>query len=745
MRRIPQSHGHAAPDSNASEALENRYDGMVVETDSLQVRDYLWILYRHRWMIVAIMVAGFLGSAWYNSRAMTIYEAWATLQIEADPNVLGLDRPLVEQRDWMREFLPTQLAVLESRELANLAREELRVFEKERQVPTAGEIVEARSISDVRNTRLVNIGFRSTDPVMAAEVANALGRAYVKWIFEFKAKTAGDASDWLVKQVEQQRQVVQASEAALQRYREQHGADALRTLPTISNSSIGGHNVVLQKLAELQAAVTTARAQTIEKQAQYEQLSSIQASKEAPDTLPAIASNFYILSLKGEVTTLQRQLAQASDKLGERHPELIRLQEAVANAERKLQTEMSKVTAGVRNDYETARARERAMAAALERQKGEVQELNAKAVEYTALEGEARANRELLDNLVQRSRQIELARDLPTASARLLDAAQVPAVPIRPRKQRNLTLGLVCSGVLAFGLVFLREIFNTRMTSPDDVTRHLRIPLLGVAPKVKSRNGQGSLLLSEGAPPQFTELLHSVRTSLVFAPELATAHTLLVTSSQPGEGKTVAAANLAVSLARLNHRVLLIDADLRKPRLHEVFGFEQQPGLTDVLKGKATHNAIRTTKVPRLWLLPSGLPSRHAADLLGSERFTQLIECFREQFDWIVLDSPPVLPVTDACLITRVASGVLFVVGSGQTSRDVGRAAVERLDAVGANLVGALLNRAEVNKPGYSYLPYYHRDYDYYPQQERSWVPGLPETSSSADSAAAAPRTQGGS
>jgi polysaccharide biosynthesis transport protein len=762
MPRIP-THAPPATYPDMGEALDNRYAG-TADADSLRIRDYGRILVRRGWLIVAMIVAGLLAASYYNRTALTIYEAWATLQIEVDPNVLGLDQPLVEQRDWMREYLPTQLAILESRELASMAREQVTNPTRSNpigagvadgsnagpgdplppdKIPSVSEIVESRIVADVRNTRLVRIGFRSADSVSSAAVANALARAYVKWNFEFKTNTTGEASDWLARQVEEQRKVVAASEGALQRYREQHGADALRTMPTISNAAVGERqNIVVQKLAELQAAVTNARGETIEKEAEYRQLASIQASRQAVDTLPLIASNPYLMALKGELTGLQQKLELTSEKLGERHPELIRLRGAVESADQKLQAEMAKVSVGIRNEYETALARERGLIAALERQKTEVQELNAKAVEYTALEGEARANRELLDKLVQRSRQIRLARDLPTANARLLDAAEVPSLPIRPRKQRNLIIAFAGSAALGLGLVFLLEIFNTRVSSPDDVTRHLQLPVLGVAPRVKSTNGHGTLLLDDGAPPQFAELLHSLRTSLVLAPELAASRTLLVTSARPGEGKTLAAANVAISLAGLNHRVLLIDADLRKPRLHEVFRVDQRPGLTDVLKGQATHGAIHETKVPRLWLIPSGNPSRHAADLLGSQRFSQLIECFRQQFDWIVLDSPPVLPVTDACLMTRVASGVLFVVESGKTSRDIARAAVERLDAVGANLVGALLNGAELGKRGESYLPYYHRDYDGYyssvPLERSSWIPHVPGPPSNGDGAAAA-------
>jgi capsular exopolysaccharide synthesis family protein len=210
-----------------------------------------------------------------------------------------------------------------------------------------------------------------------------------------------------------------------------------------------------------------------------------------------------------------------------------------------------------------------------------------------------------------------------------------------------------------------------------------------------------------------------MRTNLVAISELSSARTLLVTSSEAGEGKTVIAANLAVSLARLNQRVLLIDADLRRPRLHELFGEENGPGLTDVLLGKATNAAFRKTKVSRLWLMPSGSASSNPADLLGSESFGKLIDSLRKQVDWVVLDSPPVLAVADPCVISRVASGVLFVLGSGRTSRDVASAAVERLEAVGANLVGAMLNRAALDRHTNAYLPYYHHGHaSYYKPRE---------------------------
>jgi capsular exopolysaccharide synthesis family protein len=731
MRVVPESHRTAQPEGGRAAPVHG--------TDYLQLRDYLAILLRRRWIIIGLMAAGLAGGVAYNWFTTPLYEARATLQIEADPNILALDRPLIDQRDWMREFLPTQLGILTSRDLARMAHEELQRAassggddQSRPPVPSVGEIMAGRRVDPIRDTRLVNVGFRSTDPRVAAQVANVLASTYVQRNLQSRTRTRGEASDWLTQQVEQQRKLVDASEAALQRYRQDNGADALFT------DRVGAErqNIVVQKLGELQGAVTRARQETIEKEAQFKQLAAIEAAQQPLETLPAIAANGYIQGLKGELTALQRQLVQASKELGERHPDIIKLQGAIQNAERKLQAETANVVQAIRNDYQAAQSRERALSSALAQQKVEVQGLNSKTVEYTALEREAISNREVLGKLLQRSRETNLEKQLQSTNVAVVDSAVVPSRPVLPRKERTMMLALVGSGLLGLGLIFVIEIFNTRMTSPADVKQHLRLPVLGVAPEIKMPKGQRSLLFGEGLSSQFTELLHGLRTNLVLAPEFATTRTLMVTSSEPGEGKTLTAANLAASLARLNQRVLLIDADLRKPELHELFGATQQPGLTDVLAGTATSNTFRKTAVPRLWLMPSGAASRNPADVLGSERFRKLIDMLGRQFDWVVIDSPPVLAVTDPCLIGRVVSGVLFVVGCGQTSREAAAAAVERLDTAGSNLLGAVLNRVVLDKPGESYLPYYHREYETYVPKEDGlgWRPEVPELPSKGES-----------
>ena len=467
-------------------------------TEYLPLRDYLRIINRRRWLIAGIIAIGLSAGALNIWLTVPVFEAQATVQIDMDPNILGVDRPVVslDQGSWMSEFIPTQLGILQSRELARMARNQLGRSQGggsgstdvasspnadpapqsggtdvsdvwTGRLPTVDEIAAGRTVSVVRDTRLVSIGFRATDPELSSQAANALARAYVQRNFEFRANASGEAAGWLVKQVEEQRKLVEESEAALQQYRSENGADALA-----NRSGAEQQNVVVQKLAELQAAETLARTETIQKEAQYRQISAALASKESLDTVPAIASNANLQALRAELATLRRQLAQSSKELGERHPEIIKLQGAIQNGERNLQSELFNAARAIQNDFEAARSRERGLSAALLRQKTEVQELNGKAVLYTTLEREATTNRQVLDTLLQRSREAGLIGQLQSSNIRVVDWAEVPTTPVLPRKERTMLMAAAGSGGFALALTLLLELFNTRLRSPEEVKQY---------------------------------------------------------------------------------------------------------------------------------------------------------------------------------------------------------------------------------------------------------------------------------
>ena len=752
--RTPADVPPARPNALPGEAPELDYS----IGDELPFRDYFRIVHRRRWMILTIVAAGIAMAAVVNWTSTPFYQAQATLQFDIDMNILGVDHPLLplDQRDWMREFVPTQMAIMQSRDVAVRAHDDLersasgKSADSERSgvtstttsgpsnaplraIPSVQQIMAGRTVALIKDSRLVTVGFWSPDPQQAAQVSNALARAFVEQNTDFRLRSSGDASDWLSKQVDQQRKLVDESEAALQRYRRNNQADALFT----DKMGVEQQNIVVQKLSQLQGEVTKARTETIEKEAQYRQVRFAQANREALDTVPTVANDPYIQRLKSELAELQRQLAQSSKELGDRHPDILKLQGAIQTTEAKIQSEIDNSATAIRKDFEAAQAREGALTRALERQKLEVQALNGKAVEYTALEREASTNRDVLDKLLQRSREITLSRQLESTAVRVVDWADAPFAPALPRQMRNYAIGLMGSGAFAFALVFGLEIFNTRVRTPEDVKRHLRIPVLGVVPQVKPQSGRGSVFLGDGAPAQFAELIQALRTNLLMAPELVDGRTLLVTSAEPGEGKTVAVANIGVSLTRLRQRVLLIDADMRKPHLHELFGEDQQPGLANILTGKTTPRDVRKTKIPGLWLMPAGSLSQNPADLLGSERLEKLIVYLRQHFDWIIIDSPPALAVTDASLISQVTSGVLVVIDCGKTPREVASAAIQRLETVRAPLLGAMLNRVTFDDDDSSYLPYYHQQNGSSNDEpdDAFSLPEVPDTVAQTDSA----------
>ena len=302
---------------------------------------------------------------------------------------------------------------------------------------------------------------------------------------------------------------------------------------------------------------------------------------------------------------------------------------------------------------------------------------------------------------------------LVAAHARVVDGAEMPRLPVLPNYERDLMFALMLAGLLAVGLTVSMEYLDSRLKTPDDIKSYLGLPFLGLVPAVQSRDVKGSSpLLERGVPPAFSEAMRAVRTAVMFSAEGEGARSLVVTSTAPGEGKTVVAANLADALARAEQRTLLVDGDMRKPRVHEVYEFAQEPGLANVLAGTTdAHAAIRQTGTPHLSILPAGTIPSNPAELLGSPRYRQLLADLGKTFDWIILDSPPVMAVTDAAVISNTATSVLFVVGADMTPRRIAQAAIEQIAAARGRVAGAVLNRVNLDKHSYYYAQYYRKDY----------------------------------
>ena len=341
--------------------------------------------------------------------------------------------------------------------------------------------------------------------------------------------------------------------------------------------------------------------------------------------------------------------------------------------------------------------------------------LNRKGIEYGVLAREAASNRQILESLMQRTKETGISGELKTSNIRIVDAAETPRAPARPNIRFNLLIALFGGATLAVGLGFFFEYVDNRIKTPEEVTQHLGLPFLGMVPALFEK-GIVNPLINDGVPGNFTESFRAMRTNLLFSSAEEGGRSVVITSTAPGEGKTVVATNLAIALAEAGQRVLVIDADLRRPRVHIVFDKPQEPGLSNLLVGSAkSSEAVRTTTVSGLWMMPAGLLPPDPAALLGSKRFKDLLGSLSQHFDWVVVDTPPVLAASDSSVVAHLVTGVLFVVGADMTSRQAGKRALEQLDHVRGKLIGAVLNRVDVQHNSYYYSSYYRREYsDYY-------------------------------
>jgi capsular exopolysaccharide synthesis family protein len=395
---------------------------------------------------------------------------------------------------------------------------------------------------------------------------------------------------------------------------------------------------------------------------------------------------------------------------------MIKLNTAIGTTEAKLQGEILKVVQSVKNEFLSAQAQEHQLAGALEQKKSEALALSSKGIDYAVLKREAESNNLIYNTLLQRAKETGVSAELKTSNIRVVDSAETQQIPIRPKKMIDLLLALFGGGLLAAGLAFFFEYIDNRIKSPDEIKAHLGLPFLGLIPAIKLDSHSGaSPMINNGVPANFAEAFRTVRTNVLFSSAEEGGRSLVVTSTAPGEGKTLVATNVAMALAQAGQRVLLVDADMRRPRVHEVFDMSQQPGLSNLLTGNCkASESVRKSATPGLWVLSAGDNPPNPAELVGSHRFKDLLASLTAHFDWVIIDSPPVLAVTDAALAAHRASGVLFVIGSEMTSRNTAMAALEQIQSAKAKVVGAVLNRVNVERNSYYYSHYYHRNYSNY-------------------------------
>jgi capsular exopolysaccharide synthesis family protein len=713
------------------------------------VLDYVRVVVKRRHVALTAFGVVAIGAIVYAFTATPIYEGRVQLLIESDdPNVVNFEQVTGDGANAntlaRQDYYQTQYRILQSRSVAKRTIDTLQLWSHpELQPPAAGRFsigglleavtalsgrapapagtvdeaetaaqadaidrfLERVTVTPVRNSRLVDVAFRSEQPTFAAAAANGIARAYIDMNLDFRFRATREASEWLEQQLAEQRKDVESAEARLQQYREQNDALSLEDR----------QNIVVQKLADLNAAVTKAKTERLQKEAMYRQLVAVQDDPAAIDTFPAILANAYIQQQKGELSALQRRQVQLAEKYGDRHPEMIEVQSAIESSQLKLRGEIAKVVQSVRTEYQAAVAQEQSMTLALDQQKGEALAMNRKAIDYGVIARDVDSNKQIYDTLLQRAKETGVSGELRTSNVRVVDRAEAPLAPVSPRRALAILVGLFGGAFLGIGLAFLFDHLDNRLKTPEELEKELGVPSLGIIPVTAGIAGKPNPLISDGAPAAFAEAFRTLRTNILFSAADGGPRSIVVTSTAPSEGKTMVAGNVAIGLAQTGQRVLLIDADMRRPRAHELFGTAVEPGLSNLLVGAAKpSDVVQPSGVANLWVMPAGKTPPNPAELLGSKRFADLTAALGGHFDCVVIDTPPVLAVTDAAVVAHRASGVLFVIAADATSRHAARTALDQLEHAQAKFLGAVLNRVDVERDSYYYSRYYRKDYASY-------------------------------
>ena len=574
------------------------------------------------------------------------------------------------------------------------------------------------AVKRVPNSRLIEVHFEAEDPQLAAQIVNTHLQNYVEENFRSKYDATTQASNWLSAELEELRIKVEKSEDARIAYQRENQIWQIDEKQDITS----------QKLGDLSKAVTDAQTDVAQKEALYRMAISGNV-----DALPAARNNEVISNLLKRKSDLDEPYAEALDQYGPNYPKVVRLAAQQKEVEQNLANARKTMVESVEEDFNTARSHVELLQEALDKQKAEANDLAEKLVQYQILQHDAESNKQLYDGLLQKLKEAGITAGLRSSNIRVVDPALAPASPSRPQKARNILLAVLVGLVGGVGLALFREYLDNTVKSPDDIEALTGLPSLAVVPSLpglRTSHSRFSRLAREAAPQsasgprvellsyiqpksQISEAFRALRTSLLLSQADHPPQVILVTSALPREGKTTAAVNLAVTLAQLGDRTLLMDSDLRKPGIRRALNLTigKEVGLSSYLAGVSTLDEVTIPHptINNLVALTTGPVPPSPADLLSSHRMREAIVELRHRFKFIVIDSPPVMAATDAVILSALTDGVLLVVRSGETPKEAFTRTRDLLAAVKCRLLGVVLNAVDSSAPDYYY------SYRYYP------------------------------
>ena len=670
-RKVPEKIGQwGSPVINLEQVIPDTF---------FDIRAYLHILLKRRWTVFTVATVLVTGIVVYSFKMKPVFQATAHVVVEADtPHIQSLN-DLDRSNPTDESFVETQAQILQGDNLAWRTIEQLNLGQNPAffdastfKAPKGAEPSTAmqsqllklfsNSLTVERdpNSQLIMVKVESTDPKLAAQIANALVRNYIEDNFRQKYDATRQTSGWMEQQMDELKGKVEKSQSALVEYERQN---------VIVNSG-EKENVVEQRLADLSRDLTTAQSDRLQKESLYDSV------KDNGDQVAFVAQNDLLQKLQEKSADLKAQYVDALGQYGPNFPKVSRLRDQVDEIQSFIDRERTRVVSQIHNEFQTAAGHEKLLASAVAEQKAEVGRLNQLLIQHNILKRDYDTNQQLYDNLLERLKDATVSAGLRATNLHFVDQAFTPAFPVRPKMLLNISLAILIGLVLGVTAAFLQEGLDTSVKSAEDIESLTNSPTLAVIP-VGATNGNRrwwSRGVGKGASAKpstveltmqgennsaLAEAYRTLRTSVLLSTAPQPPQVVLVTSSQPNEGKTCTSLNLAFALSQRGPRVLIVDADMRKPGVSRKLGLESAKGLSSVLTGafKVDDVLQQIEGTTNVWVIATGPRPPNPAELLSSQSMEELMGELRSRFDHIIVDSPPLLLVTDATIISRLVDG----------------------------------------------------------------------------------------
>ncbi|MDP2911540.1 MAG: polysaccharide biosynthesis tyrosine autokinase [Candidatus Omnitrophota bacterium] len=673
------------------------------------VREYLSTLWRRKWIFITFFLITVTVVTTATFMQKNVYRATATVIVDVEsPDILSVkDIVKLGETNYFayRDYIETQQEIIRSRRTTYNVIKNLRLKDK-KELREAKDPIEALlkklKVELLRDTRILKISVDDEDPVMASRIANEFAKVYADSNISLKMKMSNQAQSWLKKEVDQQERKVKESENNLQTYKEQ------RNIVSIENQKA----VLNDIMTKLNASYLAAQTKRIQTETRY--ASAIDKSGNITlGNLPVgFGDNKILENLKEEYMKQEAVLVEYSKVYKSKHPKMIKLLENITYLKSGIKSE-------IENDYKNALQEENKFKIALDEQKKMALGLERNIINYNALNRELEMNEKMLQMVLNRMKETSITSQIQTNNVRLQDLADAPKTPIKPKKKLNIALAVIVGILGGVGLAFFRDYMDMTLRNPRDIVELLQLTILGSIPKIKidgkklKKKSDVDSVVDKFPDSVVSEAYRSIRTNLLFSLNFSNAaKSIVITSSVPREGKTLTAVNLAILIANGGERVLLVDADMRKPRIHTVFNDDNKIGLSQFLLGEADLDSmVKYSGIENLYLVSAGKPIHKSAELISSKNMKLFLEKACNQFSMVIFDTPPVGIITDAAILSNITTGVILVAEASRATEGLLSRSKELLQKVNAKIIGVIVNNISLTNDSYSYPHYYYSHY----------------------------------